>query len=1702
MDWSRRNSSGAVAHPNNQQYLAQSTSSTMPNMPNHSASVQSNSYNSTQIGQHNVLLKELLGAKSEEEVLRIQLSALSNQSGQQTMQTSQGTSSSSFSPRSKTASTSFPTQLLDYPNFFLQTLLQAQSSSLTQQQAQQQVALAQQQAALAQQQAQVAALTQQQAQSAALAQQQAQSAALAQQQAQSAALAQQQAQSAALAQQQAQPLQRFDTSAYNTREVQQSLQATQSGGYSNRRSQHIMNSNIARRNSQNGQKYQSMSKANSQNSVTNGTSGPYAGSYKAVNEKNVPVSTSNYQNVQTIPNQMGLSYQPASHPNPLQLRRNINVQRQIMPNSSSGFPNNSSNVLSSITVGQLPLSHPQSNTNAPNIVNVSVNQMFSNPNQNFVALNVQQSVQSYTVPQDQHSVPPPQHSVPPPQHSVPPPQNPVPPPQHPVPLPQNSVAPPAYNANVTQDQSINIQNLALFLNVYQNVKQKYLLLNQKNTLLRKKIQSTSQGNPSSCPVKPPLISSLLDWTGPTNDPVGRQEVSQNSPVKNQPLADTTHGVQTPILYENSSSSHAYPISYTGFDNSQINHVSTANSSGQVIASETIRGQDPQKSSMVSIQANNQYHSGGNSSNGNLSQDGFLIPSVPSLPQTATTTSESSNLVPTRYTSNHYAKNSLSPNTREAIQATLSLWKSDPPSSAQNKSEHSKPKQDMVNKTLETIRYLEEMVSSPVSEPNVVTLTQKSELSAPNVSKGIKPHVAIVSPLVQIKDLVNEINQHPKVLPHGEDVANDVFKDNEYFNEFLLPQESVDATKNNQGDVQPSSMVSSLPCNVDQNSTETVDENLQISGICTLVEGNSLYDSSIAMMFESSLQTEPGSLLAKTDLENDCIPQCSQEDVICCTSQPSGSHTTESVAVKSESQENIEDCVSMGDDQKGASDYGLDTQSGQNLSSSVFNAESNAVSDQLSELLTEFPFGIKNYMSKNKLENADVSLGKLTQKPEPLKSPVPFFYGDGEKSIKGIESAVDTLTKEMETQKTKLSEIKTEPTFEVPIDEVAPEQLEDDGFEISDSPDGNIHITLMDQEQIPELFPEDSPEPVMRSEESVVDSFAKDSQAPVLDVAASSKNEKADDESASDKELFCCLFSWLTHTNGNAPKCNCKLTELGESEELIANFSQPSSAIKTEPSTDGLDPSRDGGKPLTGGLDSSPDTCKTQLDRKNEEIHPPAMKRSKIEPVETTWKRKPVNCSPQEEIKEKLESSEKTYVDDQSQKELEKGEPVLQSNSHLGESKRKDSKDPFPGCKSKDVDGPQKLEKLIIKTDFLKNRHLLKMKRKYKEMKSSRAEEGAGSVHKTKKYTDLGKSAKTLNLDQSVGGKAKNEECKSPTSKAQPPEKSMHKLESSSRSDKSHPRNQTSSTGKRKERVKYRSESHFEKVKRVPSVQEYLERKRELCSKRYGPTEDQRVEPADERHRVLEKSSVDKSGTNLLAKLLRPSTSTEINVKTNKHQSGDRHKAHRGRSKNIGTNEYVHKKHRGPSSSHGKGSSVNKEEKKIDSNKEKIYLAPCGDSRRASYEGISLTKLQIRHSPVKPGYFERRTSVDSNVYSKHSKSETKNKEAPKMLEFKLCPEFVTSSPTSQEKKEPKASKEKRTVEGIKSKKEAWCSGGPPKKRRIDGSSEDQGHHSPQSTSSFKWTQKNSSRPVQDTQTTFNVFKQRYQEQRSKSLDGSL
>ncbi|XP_075066409.1 retroelement silencing factor 1 [Mixophyes fleayi] len=1691
MDWNMSGVNGAVSSQDSQQYLPQSTSSTIPTIQSKSVYVPQNACTQPrQLLPKDRFLKQLLNAKSPKEMLKLEQTAIANCYNRtvQMQQVSQLPTGqyNSYKPHHESISTSSNQIGLNGQNPAKSNFLMRPYANAVPQ-------------------------TPQQPQSMPV-------------------------------------MQQYEMNGFNTREGQQPMQNSQaSTGYvypHQKVAQPVQNIYSIRHPGNAAQTpYQQVPKTNSlpMYAVQNGNSGVYVTSHKAPTEANIPVTTQDYRNSQNV--QTAANYRTLPYVNTVQKplltvpQWNGNAAeygqspiRQLVQNFQSSFANNSMQQVTTSAgtpVMLLPPSYTQALINQSNNSNGPINPQFANQSQNYVVQNVQQPPQSVKGPQDPSTAAPP---------------------------------PLTHGGNVPQDRKTSPQELLVLLQIYRNVKQKYLLLNHENNLLRQKLQASnlSQEKASSCAKPTPLISTLPNALVPTNETVaGQQNVPQTAPVQSPPRSTDAYGFQAQNVYKNvvnisvqnnTQTSQSFPgnvcftnqvstsnvqdqNNYSVFDRGQMSTGNGVTSTTQAQSPESLRVNDYQKvASMVRTNASNQCVSSGNSSNGNVLQN----------EQTNPVTSESLNTACPPNTSNDFSsiyaamlngKSPFTPASREAIEAALPLWKSVPQNSSLSKNEprETEHKQLFENSTVDAFNLLEETLTSTNTATSLIS-AQKLELTTPNASKCSEPLVARVYPLVQSREYqLSKVNVKSQDLENNGNNISMNLKEYECFgsaplyNETSAKEGPQSQNCNPDSGAQPllfSTEVSSQK-EFEQNSTEDIDmadNDLQISGICTLVEGNSYYDSSIAMIFEDS-KTEVRTALTK-DTRND-HPLLHSEQTTSGTSEATNSNlpNIDPVTIKAEPSENEEGEFSLRSEENlHSADAQCFDQSLLSLSEAFCELEDSSVSDQLSELLTAFPFGIKNYMSENKLED-NVSPEKLADKPVTHKVSVPIKDSqsafDSEvqnQDIQPTDMKMCMVEEEMQPERLPESTTDLQPTVErVPTPtkdiQLNLEQIstspKEDGFDLVCNSPVNIQITLLDQAEIPKLFPDAVEQPLTQScEETKAESCleatcTEKSKDPVSDVELCPPKKEdsiVNEMTAVPDNLFCCLFSWLTHTNGNAPECDCKLTAFQKADRSSINSlhvgSQVFTAIKTE-SSENL--------PET----SVSNVCKTvDSESKDHEILPLNNKPQKVHPVASSSESRPSlptrRCSPQKETKlsfSENQAPQACWLSEESNEFLTRETSVPFSGEPTSKKKKKDN---FPSKKTKSNRSPIS-EKLIVKTDFLKSKYLQKEKRKDKEMKTTQDAQG---VSETRVHTQVfPQKSPGGELGQRSGVKIKHS-----LSITEHTDRSVNKPKSSSRSA-----NSTAHTKhkRRYERVKNRPENHDE-TRKFATVPEFLERKREQLNKRSETKLKQRDEDKVARRTFDDKRSLGKGVYNPLPK--RPLSPVKINVTSKGGKSEYEifksvNRTPKDKPRNGGLRESRLQSYRDSVNGHGKGAALNKrEDLKRSSSKDKIYLSPCVGSSSPSYERLNLTKLQIRRSPEKRGYYERRKSHESSLHSKPPKSETKKTESPKMLEFKLCPEFVHRSPAAHEKSgEPKSTKEKSVVEGIKSKKEAWCNAVPFKKRKLE-SYEDQGCSAPSvstgSSRSYKPIEKSTVRPVQDSRATFNIFKQMYHEQRSKSLDSTL
>ncbi|CAI9609391.1 unnamed protein product [Staurois parvus] len=736
-------------------------------------------------------------------------------------------------------------------------------------------------------------------------------------------------------------------------------------------------------------------------SLHNGVSGQLT-SQKSPSETNISATTQDCRNIQNVTSPSLPRYRPLA-PNMLphapqqqlsipQLQTlpcldgnsNCYTQSQQRQNIQNVLGNNSPQI-SSAAAEMMPPNYAQATTNLPNVIGASANQNFSKQRQNYVAANVQQPAQT----------------------------------GNPQPV-QTSMGDEQFRIRDIIALQERKQEMLKLLLVYRNARKQYELLNRENNLSRQRLQaSMSQENARP----PPLISSLPPAQPQTNCiMVGQQNLTQA--VSNSTQINSAKVFHSQNLYDNvtntpNQASIQQNISlhentailsqllkadngnlhrqnnYSVFDVSQANVANGSTYALQSLSSENVTTKVCQKATSREFggqtNLNNQYVSSSNANIGNVIKNGHGLhsPDKPaSVSQSLNTSCQENNRNGnlSSCTAGLTGNGHVAPVSREAIEASLPLWKTVPQST--NRSSETQHNQSPVECSLAAFNLLDEITSGSTNEVSSTLSVQKQDSTVPSAAN---PQIAIVSPLVQSKEALHGDYQKSKVCVQGPDVENTAINslinshENECFSKILQALESLGANTINNIEASRSKeppvaspdhfnppllfsteTLSQTEPKTSSENDEIVDDSLQISGICTLVEGNSFYDSSIAMIFDETSDTT-------ALLHTNTIGEHSKTvDASCILKEPCNTAPKAvTAAIKSEPV----DEVAVGHTTEGdlhcsklpCVDMEADQQLGSAQQNSCCDLESSAVSDQLTELLSEFPYGIKNYMSENILE---------------------------------------------------------------------------------------------------------------------------------------------------------------------------------------------------------------------------------------------------------------------------------------------------------------------------------------------------------------------------------------------------------------------------------------------------------------------------------------------------------------------------------------------------------------------------------------------------------------------------------------------------------------------------------------------------------------------------------------------------------------
>ncbi|XP_053318090.1 retroelement silencing factor 1 [Spea bombifrons] len=1100
---------------------------------------------------------------------------------------------------------------------------------------------------------------------------------------------------------------------------------------------------------------------------------------------------------------------------------------------------------------------------------------------------------------------------------------------------------------------------------------------------------------------------------------------------------------------------------------------------------------------------------------------------------------------------------------EALETCLSLWKSQntPPGSGQPLSAGNVLTPDEDSDQSNSVSK-ECMVgtsdASDLSGSTFVVSGFNQEGSSSSLSKVMEPQIAIVSPLVQSNmkshtdaSQAETPEQCPVIeegsvcslssvdkkgtLPLGLKVQllkefNAVMGDLEVMDKTLLHGGLADCLS-----VPKSSVAESESELIKSNEERDANEggSLQISSICSLVEGNSFYDSAIAMIFgdgkgnlwpvDKDMNSHGRDHQDKLEREQDVgISEAPNEASLGYNSERRVTDVRveglESPSLTSECSE-----VVMSNE-----DLGVDGSEMERSPTGMYGGDlgSTKVSDQLSDLLTEFPFGIENYAMESKVENPEPCGDKVEQ-----ASPPPI------KTEKDSVSKDDLpLLKEISKEDRPLVERVSSTFMEMLVNLENMEELPGKDTVMDHSSEG------VDQGQTKET------------------SF-KDSNL------VKKETEQSSNQELPDKNLFCCLFSWMTHAYGGAPKCSCKLPERDNAEKSTEDSENGTmssvkdegsktlkvsvndtmsavSSVKVEDS--GSLTSEDLQEKVESRPDKSPNVNGQVADGNGEDF-PAANVVCKQEPCANEWEPQ-VPCAASDLVGESERSE--SCEGENTKPSCENTESVKPHSSQSKKHHRPEGSGPQKP--KSDQSTSRKGEKLIVKTDFLKNRNSKDKKKHWKEMKRSQFSERQAEISQSPKdpspegSADRPDSHRTQSSEgpadrprpdraasKSSAGDAGRRpvsgevvgnvvrplpaEVKPQNRTADPPlknavtEKSIKVLSGFEKRPKETPRP-----------LKNKDEKRVIEISRkVLTVQEYLQRKRKLNeirskrqeqvstdSKAAGAVGEKNPRPEwpkaghdGSKHRI---SNVKMRKSPAKAKNVPPKLSVEQAALAKSYN-----RLKKEREKMVSCGATSPRKMASGRKSHGKMSSHNLQDprKPAASSKDKIYLSPCVGVKRQPHDSISLTKLQIGPSPdltrVKNG--GRRKSLESGTKIP-SLSNKKHANSPKMLEFKLFPELLQKSPLSHEHSgSSKAAKEKCGVEAIKSKKEAWCRELPAKKRKLEGT-EEQGDRdrppSPEEAFACSAAEKEAARQSQDSRATFDTFKKLYLEKKSKSYDGTF
>ncbi|CAH2278268.1 Hypothetical predicted protein [Pelobates cultripes] len=1052
---------------------------------------------------------------------------------------------------------------------------------------------------------------------------------------------------------------------------------------------------------------------------------------------------------------------------------------------------------------------------------------------------------------------------------------------------------------------------------------------------------------------------------------------------------------------------------------------------------------------------------------------------------------------------------------EAIDTCLTMWKTKPHNvSGANQLLLKQNKQTIGDSTASNGDCLNEWLKDPsvICNDAPVSISGISSLKQEAGSAKVgEPQIAIVSPLVQSKtkrqtELQPQITHEPvtqeaTTLPfnitsekvnsylgsmenipgtaHGGfkrrllselEVVNSVLQTINSGRTMPLLQEDTQNTSFVQKQSISESSNQLLIQTSNQESETEQDGSFQISGICSLAEGNSFYDSSVAMMFvNSSLPQEDNLCFTKSEVQDgqEREPeQCSSEtpQMENATVDDHKLETTDEVKDTDATSHSIAlmpEYLHGSDTLNLNVEYSCTEQSPHEMASA--DLDSTKLSDQLTELLSEFPYGIKNYVSElaDKVTNPVSSPIKKEQSPvgngcflveEPPRlqqvlKEVPSVktfsmsfkelpqaeHPNDEESNLGdsvslsVKEDLPPLERESSLllENSSCSEKLSEPPLPQ-LERESPLVLENSMYseQLSEQSFDSIQITILSQEESAKLFPGTADTELLHD---LPVEKTEDTSNAVLDDSQSKdgieKSDKENVESSSKKEMpdeFCCLFKWLTYAYGKAPKCSCNLAEVKSVKQSLVN------TVLDE--TSGSSDINDSSKPIlpnstnTNFIDSEPSPNSVCQSSGENEVSS-FVKQTECKEVQSVAKFKPPisNSTPNLHVEKKLKRSESwgkkaTKSVYENNKYVKLGKPDCKNSSREEASK----KAKFDSTSSR------KPDKLIIKTDFLKNRNFKKDRNRSPESKSTQSANGAGDCSQTSTSQNPAREVvKKHNSKKAIGENVKQ------------PARQHHSTERFSKPslEKSKPFSSSLDSD-----MPIKSANKCDKPKTLP---DYLQRRpsnshgkgqepvftqtkgQEKNSNKYSHPENQKIGPNWNGHRT--------SRMNIKS----PAKAKHISSKVSSEQATLTKNLNRLKRELSKSKSYISNNSRqinSKQSTQGGMSASNKVSDLTNSSasKDKIYLGPFHTLKSPSQNSISLTKLEVRSAPDKSGFIHgdrRRKSFEQASRTNSSSTVVKKTSSPKMLEFKLCPELLQKSPLAHvHSEEPKTKNEQNRIEG--------------------------------------------------------------------------